>query len=261
MTAAEARHLTDPDYWDAHWRSVELPVTVDVQGNRTFRAFHRVFRRFLPDGKNASYSLAEIGCTPGRWLIYFAREFGYQVSGCDSSEMGLAITKANLEMSGVQPSDLWLWDIEEADTSKTEAFDLVVSLGVVEHFQNPLPVISNHVSMLKEGGYLVLEVPNLRGANGIVQSWINPEKLRLHTTTIMSRSWFGDVATRFGLRVVYLDYVAGFEPVALSPNDDKWRKILSVLLRGLWRARSPLSFLDSLNNPLFSGYIMAIYTK
>ena len=43
---------------------------------------------------------------------------------------------------------------------REESFDLVYSLGVIEHFKNPENVISKHLDMVKSNGLVVITVPN-----------------------------------------------------------------------------------------------------
>ena len=42
---------------------------------------------------------------------------------------------------------------------KNNSFDLVFSVGLIEHFAHPLPVIKEQVRLLKKDGYLLIDVP------------------------------------------------------------------------------------------------------
>ena len=142
--------LTDPGFWDNYWQNVSGWQNVDLRHSYD-RAFDAAFRRWLtPDPKQR---LLEIGCAPGRWLIYFHRQFGYQVSGCDSAPQAVEVTRANLQQAQV-PGEVLLADLMEASLPAA-AYDIVMSLGVIEHFADPWPAIEQHVRLIKPGGTLV----------------------------------------------------------------------------------------------------------
>lgn len=40
-----------------------------------------------------------------------------------------------------------------------KSFDLVFSVGVIEHFKDPIPIIKEQTRVLKKGGFLIIDVP------------------------------------------------------------------------------------------------------
>ena len=74
--------LTDERFWDEFWSKIQLPALLDerVQWQG---ALAEVFRKHLPRGNDRT--LLEIGCAPGRWLIWFAQNLGYRVAGSELS--------------------------------------------------------------------------------------------------------------------------------------------------------------------------------
>ncbi len=42
-------------------------------------------------------------------------------------------------------------------------FDIVISFGFVEHFDDPRPVIKRHIEFCRPGGYVAIVIPNLQG--------------------------------------------------------------------------------------------------
>lgn len=42
---------------------------------------------------------------------------------------------------------------------KDKSFDLVFSQGLIEHFKNPLPILTEQVRVLKKDGFLIIDVP------------------------------------------------------------------------------------------------------
>jgi len=66
------------------------------------------------------------------------------------------------------------------------SFDVVYSLGVVEHFDNPKLVVEHHLRLLRPGGVGLIAIPNYGGLYGQLQSWLDPANLSLHNLTIMN---------------------------------------------------------------------------
>jgi 2-polyprenyl-3-methyl-5-hydroxy-6-metoxy-1,4-benzoquinol methylase len=44
-------------------------------------------------------------------------------------------------------------------------FDLLVSAGFLEHFQDPVPILSRWADVLKPTGFVVSAIPNLHSIN------------------------------------------------------------------------------------------------
>ena len=245
-------NLTDSEFWDDFWASVTLPAVIDP--NLSYeRCLSDTFMRHLaPD---PALQLFEVGCTPGRWLIWFAQTLGYQVSGCDLAPRGVSKTRENLALSGVQA------EVCEGDFLTLQlperAFDVVLSLGVIEHFDDPGPMLARHVRLLRPGGLLVLEVPNFTGLNyRLMRAARQGDLLEHHNLRIMNCPYFRRVAATFGLETRFLGYVGGFEPALFEMRGrPAWVKVIHKLLRTL---RS-LPGADHVNSPLFSAFLVGIF--
>lgn len=88
-----------------------------------------LFKRFIEKGIKR---ILEIGCAKAKWLIYFAKEFSYEVYGIDYLEKGVEIAKRNLKIAGVKGTIL-CEDIFQTSL-KEQSFDIVYSMGLIEHF-------------------------------------------------------------------------------------------------------------------------------
>ncbi len=245
----EPKALTEPEFWDRFWGSVRLPALPD-HAKRYERCFLELFERFFkPD---AALKVFEAGCAPGAWLSYFNRRFGYQAHGCDTSPRGVELTRENFRLLGI---DGTVVQCDLLDAPGEGTFDVVLSLGFIEHFTDPGPVLDKHVRLLRPGGVLVLEVPNLVGLN----AWlVTPELLAVHNQTIMNRRFFEEFGKSRGLEPLFLDYIGGFEPDNLGPpRSALFRRIV---LKGLRMLRS-LPGAGKLNSALISGFLIGLYRK
>ena len=176
--------LTDNDFWNKYWDNVKIPCRLnpDFSFERCLdAAFSKIFR---PDpGKK----LVEIGAAPGKWMVYFHERYGYQVSGLDNSQQGIKKTKENLQYHRIYGK---VYNADFFQFQAPEKYDIVLSLGFIEHFENLDEVIGKHVSMLKPDGLLVLGVPNFRGVNYVIQKYASEEILKKHNLLVMDKKFF-----------------------------------------------------------------------
>jgi len=167
--------LTTPNYWDTEWTGSKRFSSFDAS-KVSHLALDRIFTQLLP--KEALKAL-EIGAGGSIWMGYFEAKFGYQVSGIDISWEGCLLTKRNYsgqtgKLPGMAMGDLF------SPPFISEYFDLVYSLGVVEHFSDPVAALSAMKSLLKPGGILLTTIPNKAGFQGGSEKRINPENYYRH---------------------------------------------------------------------------------
>ena len=245
--------LTDPAFWDDFWKDADHDQQVDLRHSYD-RCFARTFQRWLP--YRPDWKLIELGCAPGRWLIYFHQKFGYQVSGCDSAPQAVEVTRASVARANV-PAEIILADIMEAPLS-AGAYDVVLSLGFIEHFTDPWPVLERHVRLAKPGGIVVLEIPNFTGLNRWILQRGAHRLLEAHNTRMMSLSFFRELAGRFNLQTRYFGYIGGVEPALWDASGQNFWVLNGI--RVVSRMRRWLPVLDHVNLPWFSGFLMGVFT-
>lgn len=129
-------------------------------------------------------NVLEIGFAPGKQLAYVARMFGARVTGLDFSLHGVTFAKEMFERLGI-PADLRCEDVF-ATTLPSNSFDFVYSVGLIEHFDDPRPLVRRHVEFLKPGGVAMILVPNYRDLYGRLQEYFDPENLAIHNLNIMT---------------------------------------------------------------------------
>jgi len=249
--------LTEIDFWEDYWAKVKLPDTVDL--NFSFeRCLARALKKNLPDVKG---DVLEVGCAPGRWLAFMEKEFGLRPSGIEYSEAGLEATKKNFEMLGIASGEIHQGDFFQVELKKE--FDVVMSFGFIEHFDDVDDVVERHLRWLKPGGTLILGVPNMRGVYSGIQKVLDQSVLDKHNLNMMNLDFFSGLAKRFDMNITFLDYIGSFEPSLPLPKPGK-NNLLQWLVRCFLRVAGKVrkaTFFDSINNPLFSSYILAIYKK
>ncbi len=201
--------------------------------------------------------MVEIGCAPGRWLAYCNEQYGLDVAGYESSPAGAAKTRENLAFQGVR-AELIEADVM-SDRRRSASFDLVMSMGLIEHFDDPGAVVKQHARLAKPGGLIILEVPNLRGLTLALLRRTESPLLAFHNLDVMNDKVLRALARAAGLEVVEIRYIGGFEPQFVDASGEG--RLFRTLFRLAATTRRRLRVLDNVNGSLFSGYICAILRK
>lgn len=150
--------MTDPDYWDATWNSIQLPQRVSFE-HHVNRRWDDLFGTYFAGGQLRT--VVEVGCAPGAWLIYFHDRWKMAATGIESSPVGAELTRRNATMTNT-PIDVIEGDL--FDRSISRQFDVVLSSGLVEHFDDLSIPLARLRDLVAPGGLLITAVPNLDGS-------------------------------------------------------------------------------------------------
>jgi 2-polyprenyl-6-hydroxyphenyl methylase/3-demethylubiquinone-9 3-methyltransferase len=74
-----------------------------------------------------------------------------------------------------------------AETGNVGQFDLVYSLGLVEHFDNVHSVLERLLSFVRPGGILFTEIPNLWSVHGVISKIYQPAVLAKHNIMTLTQ--------------------------------------------------------------------------
>ncbi len=163
-------------YWDNTWSHSQIPTIIDPSdkriGNVIHRAqndfFHRIFDQYLDHTEGLQ--LLEVGCGNSAFLPYMKKEFGFIVSGLDYSEIGCEMTKKASEYYGIE-ANIVCCDLFDPIESLDNCFDVVISMGVIEHFNNTIAPCKAMHKLVKAGGIIITIIPNFskKSLMGIIQ--------------------------------------------------------------------------------------------
>jgi SAM-dependent methyltransferase len=154
----------------------------------------------------------EIGCGHG-WMLNALRGDGWQVCGVERNQasarfatqkLGLPVIVGDLEALGAAPT-----------------FDLIIMHHVLEHLANPQQILQQCAERLKEGGTLIICVPNRGSWQFRVSSakWFHLDVPR-HLTHF-TPACLGRICEHVGLQVKSVRYV--------SPDQDPFGWMVSCL--------------------------------
>lgn len=240
------------EFWDSCWGK---------QRPRAYKGppvWHRRVARHLP--RRDDWTVFEVGCVPGGFLVYFHKEFGYQLAGLDYVPQ-LELVQATLAMNGCPPAALVQADFFSYTPEHT--YDVVYSGGFIEHFEDYMPAVRNHVKLVRPGGYLLLSVPNFRGAQYLLRSVFDREDLAKHRFEIMKPAVLARAVRSCGMDVLECR-PAGTFGFWVFEQGEGVRRILArsyeISLRWVARALDAVG-LGDVPSTLFSPQVICIARK
>ncbi|WP_437894980.1 class I SAM-dependent methyltransferase [Sorangium sp. So ce124] len=195
-------------HWNQMWsnRSLPKPVNPRAPGLRQYvlQTFHREFVRAFEGTVTRGKRLLEVGCGRSAWLPYFAREFGFHITGIDYTEIGCNQERDILARAGI-PGEIVYADLFDPPERLVGAFDAVVSLGVVEHFEDTAACLRACARYLRPGGRMVTEIPNMCGLVGWVAKVTNRPNYDVHVP--LNREALTQAHRDAGLNVLWSEYI------------------------------------------------------
>jgi SAM-dependent methyltransferase len=233
--SSQENALTSADYWqDEFWQvgTHDPPDPHFDPEHPEYRELHRFCKQHLPQDGNVR--LLELGCHPGRYLWYFHTFFGYQVEGLEYVPPACELTREALASHNV-PAVIHQADMFDFQP-EGDLYDIVFSLGLVEHFIDVTPAIECHARLTRPGGLVLIFIPNHAGINGTILKRIQPRVYDVH-----NHMSFRDLK-RAVEAVPELEYIDGgylgrfgFAPSNLCPHlKQKWHRKAYALFERLY---------------------------
>ena len=229
-------------YWDANWSRAAIPSLFD-RADRSLNnyvniAFAELFERWVASRPGAGLSMIEIGCANSIWPVFFHRRFHARVAGLDYSRPGCEMSRHILAANDV-PGDVYCADMFDPPADIRGQFDLAISFGVVEHFQDTASALRACSLLLKPGGTLISVIPNLTGLVGTLQALVDRAVYDVHVP--LGREPLAAAHVSAGLVVEDCRY---FLPISLGVinsgkfSSSRWnmptRRLLSVISKAVW---------------------------
>jgi 2-polyprenyl-3-methyl-5-hydroxy-6-metoxy-1,4-benzoquinol methylase len=219
VSATSDRDKAGKEYWDQLYVPERRPEAINPRDtslrNYIARRFHRFFEKNLSAMKDKE--LLEVGCGGSQYLPYFSKEFGLHVTGLDYSELGCEAAERVLAAEGVA-GEIVCANFFDAPQSLAGKFDVVVSMGVVEHFVDTAACIAAIAKLVKPGGVILTTIPNMRGLTGALQKAFDRDLFNKHVP--LNREMLLRAHEQAGLIVEECDYFVfnNFFVIAIQPD-------------------------------------------
>jgi 2-polyprenyl-3-methyl-5-hydroxy-6-metoxy-1,4-benzoquinol methylase len=171
--------------------------------------------------------LVEVGSAPGDHLVRLWQTFGVDPYGIEYSDIGVVRNRQLFSSHNIDPNHVIHADFfaEEFHKQYRESFDIVVSIGFIEHFADAESVIEKHLNLLRTGGTFMISVPNFRGFNYFLLWFFQKELIPLHNFEVMHKKEFIKCFTKQGIRLLFCDYYGTFDFELFSARTP-WKKLV-----------------------------------
>ena len=194
-------------YWNDVWVARRIPSAINPRAlnlkNWVNRRFHEWFVKLFGMPPRCSLTLLEIGCGASAWLPYFVKEFGCRVVGIDYSPIGCDLAREVLKQSEVD-AQVVCCNLFNPPKEMDEQFDVVVSFGLIEHFEDTVSIVRAASRFLKPGGMLITNIPNMTGLIGYLQRILNKPVYDVHK--LLDQHMLRNSHECAGLEVIECEY-------------------------------------------------------
>jgi len=147
------------EVWDERWKGIDLNKFHDRSFvDDKWTLFHKsLIEKYLNKLKSGSVFL-EAGCGLGQWCFYASEKYNTRSIGVDVAEE--TINKLNEHNPRKEQVG---FVVDNLNDSKLEdgLCDMFISLGVIEHNRDSVPMLKTLYRLTKPGGVGVVTVPNL----------------------------------------------------------------------------------------------------
>jgi SAM-dependent methyltransferase len=245
--------LTDQKYWTDYYgtRKVDTKSVVSICSQ-----FDCYWEKAISMVDPPIRDVVEIGGFPGRYLAYLAWKYNLSPASIDFNSNTKQIEE-HFRAFGIDDYSILTENFLEFEPTKK--YDLVLSNGFVEHFENHELVLDGHVKYMKEGGVLIVIIPNMRGLIRPYKKLLDRQNLSKHCLDSMKLSVFSRFAERSKLKLICAEYFGDF-PFQVHDDLNGLKKHIQKACRILFKYGLNRT-IRRYPNPYLSSIIVAILKK
>jgi SAM-dependent methyltransferase len=246
------KRLSDESYWNVVYRADRTLAALRASRTSALKRWYRwmwghetVFGRTLSGYVTdeiilrphfpirADWKVLEVGSAPGQHLVQMHKRFAYEPFGVEYTPDGAEVNRRVFREHGLDPANVIQLDFldPEFQDAYRESFDVVYSRGLIEHFESAADIVEKHVALLKDGGLLLISIPNLRGLNNWLAKFFYSDVLAIHNLSIMERSRFQALFDGLPVRPLYCDYLGVFALGLQATREGSWKR--QLLAKGI----------------------------
>lgn len=246
--------LTDQEYWEKYYSK---SLTQKKQIISVASVYDEYWDLLIDKNDNKEIkTIIEIGGYPGRYLAYLSNKYNLTPTCLDFN------TDKEKIVETFKSFDLKEYDIIQTDFLKHQPekkYDIVISNGFIEHFNNFNEVLDKHYEYLRPGGTMLIMIPNMKYYIRFYKFLVDFRNLKIHNLECMDIRVFKNFAKRKKLKELTIEYFGGF-PFTVHQKLNIFQKIIFKTHRLTIKY-----FLDSIfkryPSKFYSSSIIALYKK
>lgn len=239
--------LTDRQFWVNYWES-KTGLSVNIPENYLF---HKELGAIIKT-RNVKTAI-ELGGFPGYYAVFLKKYFKLDVTLLDYF-VHQPVTNALLRSNGMEESDIHIIETDLFNHQEVKQYDLVLSCGLIEHFNDTADIIQRHINFVKPGGTLFITLPNFKALNGWFQKSFDRDNYDKHNIDCMDPELLAQICKDAGLEVVQSRYFGYFS--LWLENEHQKPVAVRMLKKLLWLAGKVFTKILSFNSRQLSPYII-----
>jgi SAM-dependent methyltransferase len=239
--------LTDRDFWVNYWESkTDLSVTIP-----STYLFHRQLADIVK--VNKVKTAIELGGFPGYYAVFLKKYLKLDVTLLDYF-VHPPITEQLLKTNGLAANDIHIIETDLFNYTPENQYDLVLSCGLIEHFNDTADIINRHIAFVKPGGTLFITLPNFKALNGWFQKNFDKENYDKHNINCMDPALLAEICKDAGLEVIQSRYFGKF---SLWLENEKQKSLpVRLLKKTMWFGGKLFAKIFAFDSKQLSPYII-----
>jgi len=246
------QNLTDRSFWKSFWES-KKDIIFFLKPNYVFGD---ILAKLITE-KNIKNAI-ELGGFPGYYAAYLKKYQGLDTTLFDYFIYERLINQL-LEKNGLKPGDVNIIEADLFEYKPEKLYDLVLSFGLIEHFNDTKSIIETHLHFLKPGGVLFITLPNFKSINGWIQRKFDKENYDKHNIGSMNPKLLADYCNELGLTEVESYYHGKF--TVWLENRSEQGGLVKALVKSIWLAGKIFTRLVPIESKTLSPYIVVKAVK
>lgn len=144
------------EFYNIYHRDSKVQYSIIKSDNFTYRGAIKIIDKLIKNNK--SLKILDYGCGVGTLSLYLADK-GHFLTGVDISSNAINSAKKNSRAIGLEKNSKFYTLNEWNNLKKSNYYDLIISLEVIEHVENDRYLLKSFNDYLKHNGYLLLSTP------------------------------------------------------------------------------------------------------
>lgn len=244
--------LTDREFWINFWNNrTDLSVTIPEN-----YLFHKELATIIKtqDVKTA----IELGGFPGFYSVFLKKYFKLDVTLLDYF-IHQPIINHLLDINKLKEEDVKVIETDLFNYKLEKQYDLVLSFGLIEHFNDVADIINRHIAFVKPGGTLFITLPNFKAVNGWFQKNFDRENYDKHNIDSMNPELLKAICEKAGLKEVKSGYYGRFS--IWLENESHKSVGVRLVKKAIWFTGKVVTKIIPFESKMLSPYIILTAKK
>lgn len=239
--------LTTRAFWQAYWESkTDLVRPLD-----RYYELGDLVEAFLL--QKSIRTAIELGGFPGYYATLLRKHHGVSTTLLDYF-VHPPLIHALLKANDLSPDAIQVIEADVFSFTPTTTYDLVISCGLIEHFEDLEDILTRHLAFIPSGGHVLITLPNFQGINGWIQKTFDRENYDKHNIQIMDRGILQQAAEKVGMQEVKVYYFRRFSVWLEKENEQPlW---VRLMVKIIWLIGKVLTRLVPIDSRLGSPYLV-----